>query len=354
MATKTRTLLYKSTAILVGIYFLILGLTKSQTFLAPLVVSIILALLLIPVANKLESFKWPHTIASLTCTFFLFVISLGFFALVSAQASNVVDQWDTIKETMSPKIEQASGFLVKNTPLTEKNVTAINEKFQTSELIGNKNSGANAFSFVSQLFGYVGTYLLVFIYVFFLINYRSKFRKFIIKLFKQEDESKIDKTLSEIVSVVQGYLIGKFKLIAMLAVIYTIGLGISGVNNFILIALIAAILTLIPYIGNLIGFSLALIFGYLTQGDVMVLLGILITFTVTQFVESYILQPYVVGDEVDLNPFFIILSVILGNLLWGITGMVIAIPVLAILNTIFLHVKPLQPLGFLFEKQQGE
>jgi predicted PurR-regulated permease PerM len=125
---------------------------------------------------------------------------------------------------------------------------------------------------------------------------------------------------------------------------------LSGVENFILVAVIASLLTIIPWIGNIIGFAMAMVFGYLTSGDINVLWGIVITFTVSQFLESYVLQPYIVGDKVGLHPFFVILFVILGGAVWGLAGMVLAIPVMAMATVIFQNVEPLKPYGFLFSK----
>ena len=138
---------------------------------------------------------------------------------------------------------------------------------------------------------------------------------------------------------------------ALLAVVYSIGLGISGVNNYILISLIAALVTLIPYVGNNIGLALAMGFGYLTSGEFSVLVGVAITFTVAQFVESYVLQPYIVGDKVGLHPFIVIVVVVAGSALWGVIGMILAIPLVAIITVVFLHISPLEPFGYLFSKE---
>ena len=139
-------------------------------------------------------------------------------------------------------------------------------------------------------------------------------------------------------------------LMGLLAVLYSIGLGISGVNNFILVSVIAAVLTLIPYVGNILGFTMAVAFGFLSSGDTSVLIGIALTFTVTQFVESYVLQPFIVGDRVDVHPFFIIVSVIAGNMIWGIIGMILAIPVLGIIVVILYNIEATKPLGILLSK----
>jgi len=85
-----------------------------------------------------------------------------------------------------------------------------------------------------------------------------------------------------------------------------------------------------------------------------VLIGIVITFTVAQFFESYVLQPFVVGQKVDVHPFFVILAVIVGNALWGIIGMILAIPVLGIITIVFLHVPTLEPFGFLFSDKESD
>ena len=143
---------------------------------------------------------------------------------------------------------------------------------------------------------------------------------------------------------------GTSLLMLFLAIVYSIGLGITGVNNFILVSLIAAFLTLIPVVGNIIGFSLALVLGYLTTGETSALIGIIITFSIAQLLENYVLQPFVIGDKVDLHPFFVILAVILGGAIWGIIGMILAIPVMAIVTIISLNVPALSPFGFLFSK----
>ncbi|MFO8145978.1 MAG: AI-2E family transporter [Bacteroidota bacterium] len=79
----------------------------------------------------------------------------------------------------------------------------------------------------------------------------------------------------------------------------------------------------------------------------------LLNFSIVQFLESYVLKPYVIGDKVDLHLFFVILVVIIGNLIWGIIGMILAIPLIAIVTVIFLHVPPLQPYGFLESNQHS-
>tara|TARA_R110000850_G_scaffold254614_1_gene380238 strand:- start:125754 stop:126827 length:1074 start_codon:yes stop_codon:yes gene_type:complete len=348
--SQGKKLLYTSAAVVVGLYFLFLGLIESRVFLAPLVIAIILALLMMPVARKMESWNINRPIAALLSTTALMLLSFGFFIVVSLQVNSFVNDWDTIVENMKPKLEQLENLVYENTPVDEEAIKEYREENSLTSMAS--GGGEKALGFVGSIFGFITDYLLVFIYIFFLINYRGKFRIFILKLFSEENQQEVKDVIRQTTKVGQQYLLGKLILILCLSVLYSIGLGISGVNNFILVSIIAAFLTLIPFLGNLIGMFLAVAFGFIISGDISVLIGILITFTVVQFLESYIFEPYIVGDKVDVQPFFVILAIILGNMLWGVVGMVIAVPTLGILNILFNHVEPLKPLGYLFSNEK--
>ena len=363
-------ILYYSTLVVVFLFFLFLGLFKAKGFLIPFVTAIILALVILPLAQKLEGWKMNRGFSSFLSTFLLFLTALGFLALVSFQVQSFAGKWPEIKETMKPKVEQVKSFLFEHTsmqasdlqdsgrnlPFMQEKSSAGNPKRQgTSQAKSGDSSitqkGQKALSFLIKTVGFIGSFLLVFIYIFFLLTYRKRFKEFLLRLFPKEKNDEVKHIIHKSAQVTQQYLVGKLMLSGVLAVLYSIGLGVTGVTNFILISLIAALLNILPYIGNLIGLTLALAFGYFTSGETSVLIGILITFSVAQFVESYFLEPYLVGDKVDLHPFMVILVVVLGGSIWGIMGMLLAIPILAIITIIMLHIPPLHPLGFFFSKK---
>lgn len=347
---KGKNILFYSTLVILATYFLFLGLPKSKGFLAPLITAVILSLVVLPISRWLEKKGMKRSLASILNTLIIFIISIGFMALVSFQIKSFVDSWPKIKQTMEPKIGRLKGFVFEHTPLVESDLEQSQSDNSLLSLSSDGNQGQKAISFFNSVIGFFGTYLLTFIYIFFTLNYRNRFKEFLMRLFPDDKKQKVKVIIQKSANVTQQYLVGKLILMGILSVLYSIGLGISGVNNFILVSIIAALLTLIPYIGNIIGFGLAMSLGYLTSGETSVLIGIIITFTIAQFLESYVLQPYVVGDKVDLHPFLVILTVVLGNSLWGIIGMILAIPILAIITVIFLHVPPLRPFGFLLSK----
>lgn len=348
--TIGKKILFYGTLAVLAIFFIFLGLAEAKGVLAPLLTAILLALVVLPLSRKIEKKKINRGYSSLISVLLVLLISLGFMALISFQIKSFVSSWPNIKETMQPKVEQFQKFVFEHTEFSKEDLERSTRGSRA--LIGNiSNKGERAYSFFTEVLNYIGSYLLTLIYIFFLLNYRQHFKMFLLKLFSSEKNKTVNEIINKSATVAQQYLVGKLLLMALLAVLYSIGLGISGVTNFILVSVIAAILTLVPYIGNIIGFTMAMVFGYFASGETGVLIGIIITFTVAQFVESYILQPYVVGDKVDLHPFIVILAVIVGGVLWGVLGMILAIPVTAIVAVVCLHIPALHPFGFLFSKE---
>lgn len=338
--TKGKKILFVAGAAILLAYFLTAGLLYSKTFLAPLVTAVILSLLMLPIARKLEIWGVKRVWSSLINVFILLLLSLGFMALVGLQVQSFISDWNKAKQKIMPKIEQLQNYVYKDTPLEKGDV-----KKQLSQSKG--GAGKKALGFVAGLYSFLGDFLITLIYVFFLLNYRKKYRLFLVKLFPEEKSKEVNDIVFKAAGLTKSYLYGKFLLMLMLAVLYGIGMGVTGVNNFIIISLLAALLSIIPYIGNIIAFVIALGLGYITTGDTTALIGIIATFVIAQFVESYLFEPYIVGDRVNIDPFMTILAVILGNILWGVIGMIIAIPILAMVNVIFSHVGPLKPYSYL-------
>ena len=350
--TKAKSMLLYSTLVVVFFFFAVTFMVKAEAFLIPLTTAVILALLVLPLSQKMEAHSINRSSASLLNSLFLLLISFGFLFLISFQIKNIVDDWGEIKKTMEPKVEQLKVFIMERSPMggesldiEEEDIPILNNNANVAE------TQQAAVSFFRRVSGFTGDYLLTFIYIFFLLNYRRHFRKFLLWLFPEEKKAEVGEILNKSAQVTQQYLVGKIVLIAILAALYSVGLGLSGVENFIIISILAANLSIIPYLGNIIGFGIAMTYGLITSGETGLLAGIVITFSVAQFVESYILEPYIVGDRVDLHPFFVILAAVLGNSLWGIMGMVLAIPILAIINVVLLDIPSLQAFGFLLSNK---
>lgn len=202
---------------------------------------------------------------------------------------------------------------------------------------------------VSNVFSFISYMLLILVYIFFFMFYHRKFENAIVGMFPEKDQEKARTIINDASSIAQKYLLGRLILIAILAVLYMIAFSISGIEHAIFVSLLAALFSLLPFVGNIIALGLALGMSFIGGGETGQIVIILISFGIIQFIESYILEPYVVGDKVDLNPVVIIVGIVLGGLVWGVMGMILVIPILGILKVVFDSIEPLRPLGYVLD-----
>lgn len=396
MKSSARSIITYATIVIVGLFFLFWGLVKAKSFLAPISVAGLLAMVILPVCRWFEKNKINRGWSSFFSVLIILLFFVGLAGVLGVQVKSFTDDWSKIKQRMEPKVEQLQKFISEKTGLSvqEQNQKVSgkipfsisssdrqakgdqggqqqdqgNQQDQSQQdqdqgqgsqqgQQGQSNTSAQqsgssmastAGSFLRQFMNFIGTFLLIFIYIFFFLLYRNKFRNSILKMVPEDKQKEASHVITDSMGIAQNYLFGRLILIFFLAILYSIGLSVSGVQTAILISVLAAVLSLIPYIGNIIGFVLALGMAAFSGSGMTGMVGVTVTFAVAQFVESYILEPYIVGDRVNLNPVMVIVVVVLGGAIWGIIGMLIAIPALGITKVVFDHIPALQPWGYLF------
>jgi predicted PurR-regulated permease PerM len=144
-------------------------------------------------------------------------------------------------------------------------------------------------------------------------------------------------------------------MIVCLWVLYGIGFSLLGLENALFFAFLCGLLEIIPYLGNLTGTLITVLMAAVQGVAWPVLLGILLVYGAIQFFQGWVLEPLIVGAHVKLNPLFTIIALVIGGLLWGIAGVFLAIPVMAMLKIVCDHIEPLKPYGFLMsEVEKGK
>jgi predicted PurR-regulated permease PerM len=184
------------------------------------------------------------------------------------------------------------------------------------------------------------------VFVFLFLFYRTKFAYFILQLAGPRNRLVTIKILREIATVVTRYMLGVTSVVLILCVFNSIGLLIIGVKYSLLLGVISALFSFIPYFGNFIGGSIPFLFALLTEDSMSYALRIFIFVYIVHFFENNILSPLIVGNNIRLNPFVIILGLIGGAMIWGIPGMLVTIPFLAMLNIILKRIPGMQPYAF--------
>lgn len=341
------------------LFFGIKGIILASSYLIPLTFAVMLTLISIPLARKLEGFGLSRTLASLCCLLLGVLAYLSFFFLISVQGQNIAEKWPEMKEQMKPKFEETISQLEEKTGLDlqsqlpdfmndqKKSEVKDEESEGQTESSGQSEIPSKLAPVAMNIFGFFSSSMITFVYFFFLLSFRRKVKTSILLFFEEEKRSEVKKVLDESIDLVLNFLGGRFLLILFLAIIYTIGLTIAGVENAVLISLMAALFSLVPYLGVLTGFTLAITFTLLGGGDSTAVIIVAVTYGLAQFIESNILEPYVVGDKVNLNPMITILVVVAGGMIWGVAGMVLSIPIAGLMKIIFDAIEPLRPLGYL-------
>jgi predicted PurR-regulated permease PerM len=194
-------------------------------------------------------------------------------------------------------------------------------------------------------------------YIFLLLYYRVHILHFFLKLASPAQQKEMNEVLHSIANVSQQYLLGLSKMIVCLWIMYGIGFSLLGVKNALFFSILCGLLEIIPFIGNLTGTTLTVLVSAVNGASVPMLVGIVVTYGTVQFIQGWVLEPLILGPQVKINPFTTIIALVMGELIWGIPGIFLAIPLIAMVKIIFDHIESLQPYGFLIgdiEKNKGK
>lgn len=314
----------------------------------PITAACLLAMLLLPFTKKMEAWGANSMVAAIASMILLIlIITVVMFLLVNRIEAFSKDL-PKLFENFEPKIEKAEKFISQKTGISPWNQE---EKVVSMLRRRSEEITSGTMSIVSNVPGFLMTGLLVTVYTFFFILYRGKFTKFVLKLVRDQDRERTEHIIYNSSKVAQKYLLGRLTLIILLGLIYYVGFSILGLSHSIFISTLAAALSIIPYIGNMLAVLLAVVLGLMNGLGISGLLGIVIIFIFSQLLESYILTPYIAGSQVNLNAVISILAIVFGSIVWGISGAILALPVVGIVKVICDNVPQLHPFGYLLGEE---
>ena len=322
------------------LFLVIAGLYLAKAFLMPLCFGGILATLFLPFCNFLQRKKLPKFIAVLVCLLTVLFFLVVMLSLFGWKLSNLIKDVEAFKQHSIELRNHLQTYIFNRFGLSAADQLIILKKEQPSY-------GDLAQNMAGTVSGLFGNLFLVYIYFIFLLFYRGHIKQFLLKLSDDKNKAEMENIIRTTTQVSQQYLLGLFKMIACLWILYAIGFSILGVPNAVFFAILCGVLEIVPYIGNLIGTLLTVFVAALHGADVTLLGGIVIVYFSIQTFQGWVLEPLILGPQVKINPLFTILALIAGKLIWGIPGIILAIPITAIFKIICDHIEPLKPYGFL-------
>lgn len=317
----------------------------GQSIIKPIIYAFLIAVLLRPIVLFFKvKLRFPHIIAVIVSVVFFIAFILSIFIFMSFQISDVISDFDKIGKNLNIHINNIQIYIRETFNISSKDQNIyINEITGDSMETGKEIIGLTFISFTDSLLSLI----LVPIYTFLILLYRTHLLVFLSKLFKKENQTKLTEILGLIKVVVKSYILGLIFEMLIVSVLTSVGLMIIGVKYAILLGIITGLLNLIPYIGILFAGVLTIIVSLSGSAELSMIFGVLIVNIVVQFIDNNILVPMVVSSKVEVNAFISIIGIIIGGAIAGISGMFLAIPIIAILKVIFDRIEALEPWGYL-------
>jgi predicted PurR-regulated permease PerM len=332
------------TIFLIGLFVLLTMLYIARGIIVPVVFAIILAILLQPVVNFFVKRRMNRVIAIVITLIFSIAILAAFGAFLFSQASRFSESWPILVDKFTLMLNQAitwaSGYFdIDQQRIQEWILNAKNEFI-------NNSTGA-----IGQTLVTVGSSLVVLflipVYIFMILFYQPLLIDFIHRVFAKSHEIQVTEIVRKIKIVIQRYLVGLVIEFVMVATMNSIALLIIGIDYAILLGIIGGLLNVIPYIGGIVAVALPMMIAIATKSTAWYAVYVLAAYYFIQLIDNNYIVPKIVASKVKINALFSIIVVLAGNALWGVPGMFLSIPLLAIVKLIFDHIEPLKPWGFL-------
>ena len=314
--------------------------------LTPFLVAIVLAYMFDPVVDRLEKFGFSRTWGVVTVFALFTVIVTGLvLVLVPLLAKQLIKLYqlapqvlDWLQHTAVPWAQSKFG-LSDGFWKFDKIKAAITEHMgQASDIVGVVLSQATASSLA--LIGFLANLVLIPVVAFYLLRDWDIMLVKIRGLLPRDREEQIVSLAKECHDVLGAFVRGQLLVMLALGVIYSAGLMLVGLELGLLIGLMAGIAAIVPYMGFIIGIGAALIAGlFQFGGDLYPMLGIVAVFMVGQALEGTVLTPLLVGDKIGMHPVAVIFAILAGGELFGFTGVLLALPVAAVIMVLVRHVQ---------------
>jgi predicted PurR-regulated permease PerM len=328
----------RSTVTLLGIILFVFVLHTLRAILVPIAFALMIAILLNPFVNFLINKKINKIVAICISLILVVVFVAGLMIFISSQIGKFTQNMPALQQKFSQLFHNLQIWLQNNysLPLSRQ-----------KELIGEAGNSLKPLigQTLGSVLGTLSVIVLVPIYIFLMLFYKTLILNFLYEVFAEKNSTQVGKVLKETKTAIQSYMVGLLLEAIIVAILNSTALLILGVHYAILLGVIGAILNVLPYIGGIIAIALPVLIATITTDGFTTQLGIIIAYLVIQFIDNNILVPRIVSSQVKINALVSVIIVLLGGAVWGVSGMFLSIPFIAVLKIIFDRVDGLRPWG---------
>jgi len=341
MNTSQLPFFVKLAAILLSIVLIGYLVYIGQPLLSPLLFAFLFSMMLLPVNRVLEKIHVPRSLAVLISIVLFIAVLLAVLYFVASQVRVMAGDWPALQQQLNITLQQLQEWLHEH----------LHMKIQSREdLIQIATQNISSSAIIGHTVVSISTTLLFIIfipiYMFLLLYYRRLLTRFLMQLFKEPHRPQVHATLRQIERVVKRYVLGLLMEIVAIAILLGSIFWILGIPYAWLLAVITAILNIIPYVGIYSSLVLCTLITF-ASGSISKTLALVITMVAVHTFDANFLMPRIVGSQVKINVLITIIGVVIGEMMWGIAGMFLAIPTIAIMKIVFDQIESMQAWSIL-------
>lgn len=342
----------KTFYILASIIAFVFMLDIGQEIIIPIAFALLFSFILYPLVKWMKS-KGLNAVTSIFISLGSVVLTVvGILFLFSAQIIRISKEYTSFLEKLRSVFDASIKFLNNKIQVlpdmkSQSVLDRLTQFFSESGFV----IVSDTINVTTTFFSYL---ILTIIYTFLILLYSKHLSNAIVSFSPRRYKKKYREMLKEVQKIGMTYLIGMVTLIVILGILNSIGLLIIGLDYAFFFGFLAALLAVIPYVGTILGGLIPTVYALVTYDSYGYALGVILIFWIVQFLEGNYLSPKIVGGSLNINPLFSIISLIAGGFLWGIPGMILFLPIVAILKVISSYFKELEPFALLLSDDQEE
>lgn len=315
----------------------------AKSIIIPIVFSILLALSLIPLCNFWERLGINRLWSTILSLFALLVVGSILVTIFSWLFVNIFQDMPSIRNRLLEGISRIQEMVANS----GRSIDTIENRIQE-----------NAPSILNPIFRFlenslssslllIGNVFLVLLYTFFMLLYRTTFKAFLIQQTPRAYQEQMNNVCNDIQAVVQNYLFGMLVVIMILGIVNSLGLWLIGIDHAPFWGFLAACLVIIPYLGTTLGGTLPFLYALATTGTIWQPAAVVLFYFTIQQIEGNFITPNIIGSRIQINAFIAILGMLVGAFIWGIAGIILALPLTGILKIILDQFPTTKSIGLL-------
>lgn len=317
-------------------------LVLAKQLLIPIAIGLFLSLGLSPLVERFK--RWGfHRIVAIISTFLITLGILGAIGVTVGFAVNdFVEKLPEYSIHVNENITATKTGIMNTFQISETDLMSRIKTYTTGSSAG-FNLAGNIITTTTNVAATLGLSIVI---TFLMLLYRTRIKNFFQMVADENRQAEILTIVRKSFHVLPRYITGLGFVIVIMTVLNSLGFWLIGIPSPLFWGIIVSLLNVIPYVGTVIGFGGVVIFALIVVGPPTALLAI-IMFLVIQFVDNNFLTPVIAGNQININPLAAILSIIIWGMIWGVIGMVLALPILGLIKIICDTIVPLRPVGYL-------